>query len=53
MPWTVNPKEEMRRLIRWGVDGLITDRPDVAREVMAEEGLALPPSRRVQEVGAA
>jgi len=53
MPWTVNPKEEMRRLIRWGVDGLITDRPDVAREVMAEEGLALPPSRRVQEIGAA
>ena len=31
VPWTVNRPEDMRRLIRWGVDGLITDRPDLAR----------------------
>lgn len=36
VPWTVNRPEEMRRLIRWGVGGLITDRPDLARMVMAE-----------------
>ena len=30
MPWTVNRLIPMRRLIRWGVDGLITDRPDRA-----------------------
>lgn len=30
VPWTVNRLMPMRRLIRWGVDGLITDRPDRA-----------------------
>ena len=33
----------MRRLIDWGVDGIITDYPDRLREVMRERGLALPP----------
>jgi glycerophosphoryl diester phosphodiesterase len=45
-PWTVNEPEDMARLIQWGVDGLCTDRPDLARQVMAAHGLALPPSRR-------
>jgi len=27
-PWTVNEIEDMRRLLGWGVDGLITDYPD-------------------------
>jgi glycerophosphoryl diester phosphodiesterase len=40
--WTVNRPEEMARLIGWGVDGLITDRPDRARAVMAAAGLPLP-----------
>jgi glycerophosphoryl diester phosphodiesterase len=34
--YTVNDPADMRRLIRLGVDGLITDRPDVARQVVAE-----------------
>jgi glycerophosphoryl diester phosphodiesterase len=29
IPWTVNEVDDMRRLIEWGVDGLITDYPDV------------------------
>ena len=28
--WTVNEEADMRRLLEWGVDGLITDRPDRA-----------------------
>jgi glycerophosphoryl diester phosphodiesterase len=51
VPWTVNRMEDVRRLIRWGVDGLITDRPDRARTVLTEEGFSLPPSRRVEEIG--
>ena len=34
VPWTVNERDEMRRLIRLGVDGLITDYPDVGRAVL-------------------
>ncbi len=32
--WTVNASEVMEQLLLWNVDGLITDRPDVAREVI-------------------
>jgi len=34
--WTVNTAEDMRRLIGWGVDGIITDDPKLAMEVLAE-----------------
>lgn len=50
IPWTVNDPARMHRLIRWGVDGLITDRPERAREVMAAHGLPLPPPREMVPV---
>ena len=28
--WTVNAEDDIIRLLEWGIDGLITDRPDVA-----------------------
>jgi len=42
LPWTVNDPADMQRLIDWGVDGMITDRPDRLRDVMAARGLPLP-----------
>jgi glycerophosphoryl diester phosphodiesterase len=41
-PWTVNAESDMRQLIGWGVDGFCTDRPDLARPVLARAGLGLP-----------
>ena len=32
--WTVNEAEDMRRLLDLGVDGIMTDRPDVLNEVI-------------------
>jgi glycerophosphoryl diester phosphodiesterase len=29
IPWTVNEVDDMRRMMAWGVDGIITDYPDV------------------------
>lgn len=43
VPWTVNDPGEMRRLIDWGVDGICTDRPDLARDAMRKAGLPMPP----------
>jgi len=35
-PWTVDDPELMRRYIEWGVDGIITDRPDLMIELLKE-----------------
>ncbi len=39
IPWTVNEPDAMRRLVRLGVDGLITDYPDRGRTVLNALGL--------------
>lgn len=46
VPWTVNHPAAMARLIGWGVDGLTTDRPDLAREVLVAHRLPPPRARR-------
>ena len=38
-PWTVDDPALMKQYIQWGVDGIITDRPDVMMEVLKELGL--------------
>lgn len=40
--WTVNDPKDMDRLIDMGVDGIISDRPDLLRQVAASKGIALP-----------
>jgi len=37
--WTINSEENMKRLIQWGIDGIITDFPDRLKAVMQEEGM--------------
>lgn len=36
--WTVDDEPDMRRLLAWGVDGIITDRPDRLARVLHERG---------------
>jgi len=40
--WTVNDDAGMRRFIEMGVDGIISDRPDLLRKTAGELGLPLP-----------
>ncbi len=40
--WTVNKPDDMARLIEMGVDGIISDHPDLLRQVASEKGIALP-----------
>jgi len=39
--WTVNDAPTMQRMLDLGIDGLITDRPDIAREVLRERRIEL------------
>jgi glycerophosphoryl diester phosphodiesterase len=40
--WTVNKRDDMARMIELGVDGIISDRPDLLRQIAGENGLAVP-----------
>jgi glycerophosphoryl diester phosphodiesterase len=37
VPWTTNDPDKMRALIALDVDGIISDRPDILQQVVAEE----------------
>ncbi|WP_407270784.1 glycerophosphodiester phosphodiesterase [Radiobacillus sp. PE A8.2] len=37
--WTINDKEQMRELVKLGVDGIMTDRPELLLQVLKEQGL--------------
>lgn len=37
IPWTVNEISDMKRLIEWGVDGLITDYPNKYQTIVNEQ----------------
>jgi glycerophosphoryl diester phosphodiesterase len=38
-PWTVDDPELMKQYIDWGVDGIMTDRPDLMMDVLKEVGI--------------
>lgn len=42
IPWTVDDQPTMATLIELGVDGIITNRPDLLRATLADHGLPLP-----------
>jgi len=43
IPWIVNEPEQMHRLVRMGVAGIITDYPDRLRRILAANHVRLPP----------
>lgn len=56
--WTVNERADMERLLDFGVDGLVTDRADVLKDVLATRGswrgpsadrAEAPPASRTEE----
>jgi glycerophosphoryl diester phosphodiesterase len=40
--WTVNKPADIARMIDMGVDGIISDHPDVLRKIAGDKGIALP-----------
>ena len=44
--WTVNDAADMRRLLAWGVDGIMTDRPTLLEQVLAERKAKKPKKDR-------
>jgi glycerophosphoryl diester phosphodiesterase len=48
LAWTVNSPADIARTLDLGVDGIVTDRPDLVREEMKRRGLPLPLATRVK-----
>ena len=42
IPWTASTRAQIDAILALGVDGLITDRPDWARDALQHAGIALP-----------
>jgi len=42
IPWTINKEVDMTDLMRRGVDGIITDYPNILRNVVRSQGLPMP-----------
>ena len=38
--WTIDNKEEMFKLIDFGVDGIMTDKPSILKQAMTERGFS-------------
>lgn len=48
LTWTVNEPQQIARAMDLGVDGIVSDRPDLVREEMQRRGMALPQATPVQ-----
>jgi glycerophosphoryl diester phosphodiesterase len=48
LAWTVNDPAQIARLLDMGVDGIVSDRPDLVRQEMQRRGLPLPAATPVQ-----
>lgn len=46
--WTVNEPAQIAKMLELGVDGIISDRPDLVREEMKKRDMRLPPSTPVK-----
>ena len=42
VPWTVNDPKDMEQALAAGVDGLITDRPDLLRALLESKDITVP-----------
>src|SRR5258706_6519479 len=47
IPWTVNDRAQIAKMMDLAVDGIISDRPDRVREEMRRRAMPLPPSFEV------
>ena len=47
LAWTINEPAHIPRVLDLGVDGIVSDRPDLVREAMQRRGMALPRSTPV------
>ena len=45
LAWTVNEPAQIARMMDLGVDGIVSDRPDLVRQEMQRRGMALPTPR--------